>query len=142
MFCPGEHMLSYGFCDQKQIKVEKKKKKSKEKKPGRLETSNAFYIPQIGKRFTDIHLNHCINTTGKTISRGKGQIELIRLNYGIQKIVEYSCDIFLPIPSSRTLTFQKSYLLQWKHFKLMVNAFYFMLKTLFVLEIFTFLSVI
>ena len=141
MFCPGEHMLSYGFCDQKQIKVEKKKKKSKEKKPGRLETSTAFYIPQIGKRFTDIHLNHCINTTGKTISRGKGQIELIRLNYGIQKI-EYSCDIFLPIPSSRTLTFQKSYLLQWKHFKLMVNAFYFMLKTLFVLEIFTFLSVI
>ena len=32
MFCPGEHMLSYGFCDQKQIKVEKKKKKKKVKK--------------------------------------------------------------------------------------------------------------
>ena len=32
MFCPGEHMLSYGFCDQKQIKVEKKKKKIKKKK--------------------------------------------------------------------------------------------------------------
>ena len=62
-----------------------------------METSTTFYIPQIGKRFTDIHLNHCINTTGKTISRGKGQIEPIRLNYGIQKIVEYSCDIFLPI---------------------------------------------
>ena len=31
MFCPGEHMLSYGFCDQKQIKVEKKKKKVKKK---------------------------------------------------------------------------------------------------------------
>ena len=31
MFCPGEHMLSYGFCDQKQIKVEKKKKKKRKK---------------------------------------------------------------------------------------------------------------
>ena len=27
MFCPGEHILSYRFCDQKQIKVEEKKKK-------------------------------------------------------------------------------------------------------------------
>ena len=32
------------------------------------------------------------------------------------------------------------YFLQWKPFKLMKNAFYFMLKSLFVLMIFTFLS--
>ena len=107
MFCPGEHILSYRFCDQKQIKVEEKKKKKI------WQVGNKHYILYTtGKRFTDIHLNYCINTTGKTISRGRGQIELIRLNYGIQKIVEYSCDIFLPTPSSRTLTFQKSYLLQ------------------------------
>ena len=36
MFCPGEHMLSYGFCDQKQIKVEKKKKKKKKVKKKKL----------------------------------------------------------------------------------------------------------